>query len=138
MVLAFMVALALYATMGASYLIVYYQDALKQYGGAAKYPAEAAIKILFFGVLIGSAGYFGGTSMSLGMNTIYNMLGLNGATSLKYDDYYTIISDEPILANAQWYTQFLAPVGYFIVSAAVPAFAFMMLYLEEEKKGLVL
>jgi len=66
-----MFALIAYDTITTSYLVVTYYHALTQYGSAAKYPAEAAIKILFFGVLLGSAGYFSGAAISRKIETIY-------------------------------------------------------------------
>ena len=36
-----------------------------------KYPGEAAIKILFYGVLLGTAGYVEGVAMANKIETIY-------------------------------------------------------------------
>jgi len=62
-----------------------------------KYPGEAAIKILFYGVLLGVSGYAAGAAMANKIETIYQMLGLNGSTTKNYDQLYIVIENQNII-----------------------------------------
>jgi|TARA_B110000977_G_C10936551_1_gene439193 hypothetical protein len=67
-----MVGLALYATIATSYLVDLNLKQMAAYDNDVnKYPGEAAIKILFYGVLLGTAGYVEGVAMANKIETIY-------------------------------------------------------------------
>jgi len=81
-----LVSLVGYATYSLGYLVELNSKQMADYDNDVnKYPGEAAIKILFYGVLLGVAGYAAGVAMANKIETIYQMLGLNGSTTKNYD-----------------------------------------------------
>lgn len=111
---------------------------MQDYGNDAdKYPGEAAIKILAFGVLLGSAGYFSGTAIARKAETIFIMLGLTADTTKGYDTYYTFMNENSfILSSIQFAIQYFYPFAYWVVVSAIPVYAYAILYLAEEGDGL--